>query len=478
MKLRPLALFGAIAALPLSSGAQPAVPNVPVTGAPPPHPIPLGDSRWLLDLEARTRAESQENMRDFDSSFDDEADDSFLVLRFRLGLSLQVTPWLRLYAQGQDGREIDSDRPNIPEVRGAQGTDDFDLRQALIEIADYQHFPLGLTVGRQRLNYGDRRLVADRNWNNLGRTFDAVKLRWQEPHWWLDAFAARVVQIRQGQINDGDAADHFFGLYGATDLLRWQTTELYLLYRDKADQQPDLDPTNRLDPEGGWTGPAQRTFTLGTRWQSRPGPTGPWDYQVELVFQWGDTWAADRSTPALDHRAFASSLTGGYTFTGPAWRPRLMLGYDFASGDRDPNDGRSESFRNLFPANHQHYGLIDVFSWRNMHGLRGGLNFTPAPHLDVEVQWHSFWLDESTDYWYRQNGLNLQRTRTAASQDVRTIGAGRFVGNELDFRVTWRPQPWFTLMAGYYHFFAADYVADTGPADDAHVTFVQAQITF
>ena len=29
-----------------------------------------------------------------------------------------------------------------------------------------------------------------------------------------------------------------------------QTTDFYVFYRDKNDNQPDLDPTNKIDPEG------------------------------------------------------------------------------------------------------------------------------------------------------------------------------------------------------------------------------------
>ncbi|MBA3651470.1 MAG: alginate export family protein [Chthoniobacterales bacterium] len=131
----------------------------------------------IFDLEERIRAESRENNRDFDSSAHDDNDDSWLLNRFRLGLAFRPVTWLKLYGQTQDSREAFSDRANVPGIRGAEGDDIFDLRQAYISLGDIKRFPLLLTVGRQAISYGDNRLVADSKWGNFGRTFDAIRLR-------------------------------------------------------------------------------------------------------------------------------------------------------------------------------------------------------------------------------------------------------------------------------------------------------------
>ena len=53
------------------------------------------------------------------------------------------------------------------------------IRQGYIEIGNAKEFPLTLKVGRQILSYGDERLIGAFDWNNIGRTFDAAKLRWR-----------------------------------------------------------------------------------------------------------------------------------------------------------------------------------------------------------------------------------------------------------------------------------------------------------
>ncbi|HZJ16654.1 MAG TPA: hypothetical protein VFD27_16480, partial [Chthoniobacteraceae bacterium] len=92
--------------------------------------LSFADGLVQFDVETRARFEIRNNTRDFDDAINDDNDDSWLLTRFRLGLALKPLPWLKLYAQTQDVREIDSDRPNIPGVRGTEGFDEFDLRQA------------------------------------------------------------------------------------------------------------------------------------------------------------------------------------------------------------------------------------------------------------------------------------------------------------------------------------------------------------
>jgi hypothetical protein len=154
------------------------------------------------------------------------------------------------------------------------------------------------------------------------------------------------------------------------------------------------------------------------------------------------------------------------------------LEYNFATGDKDPTDGNNESFQNLFPSNHAHYGYMDEFGWRNLHNLRLQLTAQPTKKVSVEASFHAFWLAETTDYWYRANGLSTTRTRTPGGADVRTIGASSFAGTEVDLAFTWKATDWLTVHGGYSHFFAGDYLEDTGPGDDADFAYLQAALAF
>jgi hypothetical protein len=61
---------------------------------------------------------------------------------------------------------------------------------------------------------------------------------------------------------------------------------------------------------------------------------------------------------------------------------------------------------------------------------------------------------------------------------VRSIHASNFAGHEVDFLANYQPAEWLTINAGYSHFFAGDYLRDTGPADDADFAYLQAEVKF
>ena len=433
-----------------------------------------------LDIEERLRFEARENNADFNRAINDPRDDGWVLSRFRLGLAIRPSSWLKIYAQTQDTREWFSSRGNVPGINGAEGGDSFDLRQAYLEFGDLTQFPLSLTIGRQPLRYGDARLVTDSNWGNFGRTFDGVKLRLQTEKFWLDAFAVRPVQIRKNEINDSDSADNFLGIYGGTDALGFQTTELYFLWRDKADAQPDLSPTNKTNANGTSNGPAQRIATLGTRWKSKQGALHGFDYSAEFAYQFGDIWTGAKTTPRLKQSAFALAITGGYTWVDAPWTPRLGLEYDYASGDKNSKDGSSQSFQNLFPSNHSIYGFMDEFGWRNLHDARVSFSVKPRKNVEVTLDYHAFWLADTYDYWYGSSGNSTLRTTTPGkkSRDVRSIRASNFAGHEIDFTTNWKVNAHLSLLVGFSHFFAGDYLRDTGAHSDADFGYAQATLSF
>ena len=169
---------------------------------------------------------------------------------------------------------------------------------------------------------------------------------------------------------------------------------------------------NRIDPQGTWNGPAAEFATVGVRVKSTPEKLGNWDYTAELAVQGGDVYQTDKNSARQDLVAFASHVNAGYTFKETRWKPRFALEYDFASGDDDPTDGDSHSFQNLFPSNHEKYGFMDEFSWRNIHDLRVQTSAKPAKGWEVGLDYHAFFLADTHDYWYRSNGISTLRIRT------------------------------------------------------------------
>ena len=471
-----------LAAAALAGLSAAAIAGPPVT--PPPKPIeePLlsfADGKVVFDVQERLRWEIRENNFDFNDSVRSLTDDNWFLQRFRIGLMLKPVDWLRIYAQGQDSREWLSDRADIPGVLGAEGDDPFDLRQAYIEIGNTKDIPWGIKAGRQMLAYGDERLIGGFEWNNIGRTFDAVKLSYKTPTWWIDAFASTVaVPHREGYNqsdlfngNETEREQVFSGIYFSTTALAFQTTDVYALHLH---EEQTVTSTNflslglRLKSKPGYFAPLEQAgYSKDGKTVAPPPAPKPigFDYEGEFVFQTGDV-------RDLDLTAFAAHVGAGYTFDH-SWLPRVGIAYNYGTGDDDPGDGDIETFQNLFPTNHKYYGQMDVFSWQNMHDLEVSLKFSPVKKVNVKAEYHAFWLASTDDVWYRANGATAVRPLTPAAR-----AASNYAGSEVDLTVTYAATKWLTFEAGYSHFFAGDYLADTGASDDADFGYVQATVAF
>jgi hypothetical protein len=450
------------------------------------NPLSFFDGALVFDFEERLRWEIRDNNFDFDDSVNVFTDDNWFLQRARIGMKLALTDWLKVYAQGQDSREINSDRPDFPGLLGAEGDDAFDLRQAWVEFGNPKSFPLTLKIGRQILSYGDERLIGAFDWNNIGRTFDAAKLRWEEKTWWLDAFAGSVVIPTRSEYNQSDFLNGselhrqqiLSGLYFSTTAIPIQVTDLYVLHLHE-----NANPKYAQNPLGD-----TNFVTLGARFKSKPGALAPqedaglakdgktvvdpkpsrpvgFDYEGEFAFQTGNV-------RGLDLTAFAAHVGLGYTLDS-SWLPRFGIAYNFGTGDDDPADREIQTFQNLFPTNHKFYGQMDVFSWQNMHDLEFSVKMQPAKTVTVKAEYHAFWLETTEDVWYRANGVTPVRAPSAL-----TRAAGNYAGSEVDLIITWNVNKHLQIEGGYSHFFAGDYLADTGPSDDADFGYVQAKVTF
>ena len=233
---KSLIALAAFAGIAVTAIAGP--PAAPAPKAPDDNPLSFADGLITIDIQERLRWEMRENNFDFNDGVRSLTDDNWLLQRARVGLKIKPASWLTIYGQVQDSREWLSDRADFPGVLGAEGDDPFDLRQGYIEIADYSKCPFGLKIGRQILTYGDERLIGAFDWNNIGRTFDAVKLTYKQKDWWVDAFASSVVVSQRSEYNqsdlfNGNETDReqvFSGLYFSTTAWGPQTTDIYALH--------------------------------------------------------------------------------------------------------------------------------------------------------------------------------------------------------------------------------------------------------
>lgn len=493
--------LGALAAsLPLAALAQyqqPATPptSATATNAPPPASAGLVNdwlreqspafNPWDIGGQFRARLEvkdyidtpGQTGQVAFRRNHGD-ANNTYLLLRQKVHVGYN-DDWFGVFVEGQESSSTgDKRNPNLE-------SDQFDLHQGYASLGDPNHFPLLAKVGRQELSYGDERLIGAFDWNNIGRTFDAVKLRYVTGDTWVDAFASHVVIPRDNHFDVSDNYDTFSGLYASTkDLMPWQESQVYFLARNTSHNAPNFE-TGALVPL-----PSPRDiYTPGFRFKSLPGKLHGFDYDVEADYQFGRYVATAGTVPnvtlgkSLKQEAYMAHLEAGYTWA-EACSPRIALEFNYASGDKNSKDNTHGTFDPLFPTGHAITGIMDLYCLENIEDLRLNFSIKPTKKFTVFASYRGVWLATPSDSFYLANGAPRTGGTVGGHNGYAINPAyGRFVGTEADLVLTYNFTSYAQLQGGYGHFFVSDYVKDSLSAPgfgsvDANYIYLQGKFTF
>jgi hypothetical protein len=418
-------------------------------------------------------------------------DNDYLLTRIRFHLGY-TDKWWSTYVEGRSSLAGGDERfayANNPAVAGTviskgEGpeSDTIDLHQAYVTIGNHKEFPLSLKVGRQELIYGEERLIGSFGWNNIGRVFDAVKVRWQNEWFGADFFASRPVIPEDDRFNVENDYDWFSGVYATSAKIPKTVLEAYFLARNSSSKAAASEPSPQFPQPS-----ARDVYTIGGRIKSKPDELGNWDYALEGAYQFGD-FRDNRlgvNSRRLDQDAFMVVLQGGYTLADVWGKPRLGLEYSYSSGDSNPTDDKHGTFDNLFPTNHKFYGYMDFISLQNIQDVRGIFQLKPHPRVSVAVEGHSFWLADTHDNFYNVGGA--PRGGIVATPAGNGYGInpnyGSFVGTELDVIAGVAVTRFAQFEAGYGRFFAGDYIKQSLSSaafgsKDANYYYLQATINF
>ncbi len=413
--------------------------------------IPLGPDDWYLSLggQARFRFEHFNN-ENFGAV---QNDWGYALQRYMIHADAHLGQNIRVFAQLKsslvdDGREV-------PVTPRPSDTDELDIEQLFLDVT----LPIGddkliARVGRQNLLFGAQRLIGPLDWTNVRRTFDGARLTYQlEKQFSIDAFLVRPVAVESEHFNDGNGNSTFYGLYGT-----WNVPKETLPGTAKLEAY-----ALGLNTQPGASAVDTDTYTLGTRLSGTP---KPWDYDIELDYQFGKSGAGDIG-------AYSVAVEGGYTFADATFTPRVFLGVDYASGDDDAGNPDKGTFNQLFPTGHLYLGYIDVVGRANIIDVHPGVELmllTNAKHakkLSLRGEAHAFWRADTNDGLY---GVTGALSRPAGGSDA------SYVGSELDLLLNWQVDRHLNAYIGYSHFFAGDFIDDTGADDD--IDYVYAAITY
>ena len=395
-----------------------------------------GKPRYEFDAEFRLRADTRYGVGE-----NAAREDGFGMSRLRLNFTFRPRKNMRFFVQGQDARV-----PGLASHRASRPhRNSMDARQGYVEFGRAAG-PVAISFGRRELDILDGRLLGRRGWSNTSPTWDGSMLFLRRGTDGVSLFAASQVDVREGF----DVPSRTRFVYGAVgsirSLARGQKIEPFFLTSRR--------PRNRASNLGGMLRTAGSRFTgefLDT-----------WDYQVILAAQGGGEWD-------YPHRGWMGVWGLGKTIESAPARPRLGLEWTYASGDRDPTDGRSGTFDTLFPSPHGRYGEQDLTANRNIKILMAGVDLYPRKTLRIDVDFLDLRLVSLQDGLYQLNSAR----RIAPPPGGATSG---FVGSELDLVVRYTPAEKIELRFGVSRFFAGEFVTRNLPGGESQ-TFLNAILT-
>ena len=373
------------------------------------------------------------------------------LLRTRLHADLWYQDQFRLFAEMLDARALGLDLPAL--AIDKNHTDMLNLF-ADVKLGQFMDGLAYLRVGRQELLYGSQRLISTLDWANTRRTFQGVKTFWQTPAFNLDAFWVRPMVTEPNQFDNWDKDRNFVGLWGTYKAIPGQVLDLY--YLSLVDNR-NVSPANIT--QGNVLQGDSILHTIGARW------VGDYErilYELEGMYQFG-------KRSHLDISAFSIASGVGYQLPLPM-NPQFWLRYDFASGDKNHRDGRSNTFNQLFPFGHYYFGYIDQVGRQNIHDFNAQFTLHPQPWVTFLGQYHRFYLANKRDYLYNAAGAGTIRDITGQS--------GRHVGDEIDFTINFHLSRHQDVLLGYSKLFTGEFLKSTRPGVSPDLFYAQYNFRF
>jgi hypothetical protein len=418
-----------------------------------------------LSVEHRIRYEWLDDT--FRPGFEDDRDDA-LVLRTLVHGRLALADWLRLGAELEDARAVAGEDEGVLDTTIVNAVEWLQA-YAELRLDDVAGGALEVRAGRITVDLGSRRLLARNRYRNTINGFTGIDATWSRGGdlalrgLWLLPVDRRptspdALRDAEVELDEEDVEVQLWGL-DLTARLPWKDTlELSVLglHERDAHDRPTAD---------------RRLFTPALRLQRAPEP-GRIDYQLESMVQLGESRESTTGTRDLAHFAHAHHAEVGYTLAAP-WSPRIVLQYDYASGDDDPGDGNNERFDPLFGARRFDFGPTGIygpFARSNLSSPGVRVQAKPWTGVTASAAFRGFWLASDRDAWV-----------PVGLRDP-TGDTDRRLGSQLELAVAWEPLPGnVRLEAGFAHLFSGPFAerAPGSPANgDADYLYTELAVSF
>ncbi len=348
--------------------------------------------------------------------------------RFRAKIEEELSRESKITLTFQDYRFFEREPANDASI----SKNDFSVYNAIFEVRNFAGINgLFAKLGRQELTLGNLRLMGNSNWSE-GRVWDGARFIYEARTGTLNIFNFDLKR------HDLTPPVQLRGIYYICDKIKGM--ELYTLkYVDRNKVNGEVAVTERKNIDINTYG-----FNYTKKIDKKV------EANIETAFQTGD-WGPEKHRAAAFHAEAKYNTLSKSNYT-------VIVEYNEASGDKNPNDGQHGTFNNLFPTNHGKYGYMDLAGWQNMKeiALRNELNI--QKNLKAKVNYHIFKLQNSKDAWYRANKSVFDARRDISG------ASGNDIGSELDLVLTKKIDANLEIEAGVSKFKAGDFVKNTARA--------------
>ena len=363
------------------------------------------------------------------------------------GVTIRPTSYLTGYMQFMDAHAL-----GLPVSSVASNMrDTFDLRQGYLEYHNTDD-NIRIYAGRKELLFGNERVIGISDWTNVSRTFDGFFGHYGDAsdRNSVDVFSASVVKISPTSLDKHGAGLTLSGAYGTiTSWIPHTTLQPFVLVK----------ALPRVESQQGTYGSEVET-TFGA--EAKGGLPKGFDYDLL-----GDLQRGSYSNDSIHSGAGMARVN--YLFSYVPWKPRLGAEYDYATGNPHTNPNQISTYDQLYPSDHNAFGLVDLFGFQNITERRVNLDLGPAKHLTVLLQGESLGLATRYDSVYNSGQGAIVK---APTQGFATTN----LGDGFDASAKYVFHDYWAVNAGVGHFFPGSVMSSNHHG--APVTYSYFSITY
>jgi hypothetical protein len=382
-------------------------------------------SDWTITASVRARIETIDNQ--FRAS--GPASDTMASIRTALAVEYDAGP-VRLGGEVVDARvygEASNSTAGTAEVNALEPVQAY----VKVELGNWGAGKAGvgkagrglLTLGRQTMDIGSRRLVARNRFRNTTNAFTGANLEWTtasgiraQAFWTMPQLRlpddTASLQDNRVELDKETTAVQFYGADLTVPHVLGGTAEAYAFGLNERDTPGHLTRNRRLG-------------TVGARLFAKP-QAGKADHDLEAVYQFGKVRRSSADSDHTDVTVSAWFVHGeaGYSLDG-GWKPRLAVLFDAASGDGGA-PGKYGRFDTLFGARRGDFGptaLWGALQRSNIVSPGARVELTFSKRTDAQATWRALWLEDPHDA-FANTGVKDSSGAT-----------GRYAGQQIDARL-------------------------------------------